>query len=393
MKNISFLFGAGFSAPQGYPIGNQLNNLILKSNNGSFVFSPNGELVTNINGDKPNLGYKNSYDNAFDFCYKLIKHFEKEKGYFDYEEFFDYLVDEIETDKSIKHIIADFKSKRHNINILKNDSKIVYTKVVAHYLKDKEGISYYDNLPYINDSYAGYTGIMKVIKELSKDYILHIHTLNHDLFFERFNNSSFLENKLSNGFEELGSEYYGELTDKNRTYKVRLERYTGNYFGRLRFYKLHGSLDYLLYYKEDNVNLIPDKYVKIKYGIGYDLLYKEIKNSSGKLEYENCFINYHPDFLTGTTSKIERYKEPLLFKRLFELFKSNLQNSEKLVIIGYGAKDKEINKIILDKFDYKNKQVFIIDPYAGEKVKEFSKMTNAKLITTQLENIEISDLK
>lgn len=390
MDKISFLLGAGFSAPKGYPIGNKLNELILKSNEDNFAFAPSGDLAVRTDGKKPDFGYKTSYDIEFDFCYQLIQHFKKIKGYFDYEEFFDYITEKVHNDKSVIEIAKPFANETTTVHSLKSGLKNVYTQVVAHYLKDRDGNSYYDNLPYIIDeSFYGYTGIMKSIKQFSKDNELHIHTLNHDLFFERFNNTAFIEGNLSDGFEELGSEYYGKLSKDNRNYMVRLQRYTGNYFGNFRLYKLHGSLDYELYYRNENGQLFPETYLKSKYGIGNTDLFKEIKNKEGELTYENCWINYHPDFLTGTTSKIERYGEPLLFKVLFQLFKDNLQNSDKLIIIGYGAKDEEVNKIILDNFDYEKKKSYIIDPFAGEKVKEFAKLIGAKLITEQLDEIKI----
>jgi len=393
-KSISFLLGAGFSAPQGYPIGNKLNELLLKSIDDNFAFAPSGVLVTRTDGQKPDLGYKNSYDIEFEFCHSLMLHFKDIKGYFDYEKFYDYITDELENDEKLEEVAKPFLSDTTSLHSLKSGLKNVYTQVVAHYLKDSDNNSYYDNLPYIiDDNFDGYTGIMRSIKELSKHFVLNIHSLNHDLFFERFNNSSFLEGNLCDGFEELGSKYFGKLDCNNRSYMVRLQRYTGNYFGNLRLYKLHGSLDYELYYRNENGQFIPDTYIKTRYGIGNTDLYKEIKNKEGVLQYENCWINYHPDFLTGTTSKIQRYTEPLLFKKLFELFKNNLKEAEKLIIVGYGAKDEEINNLILQYFDYKNKKSFIVDPYAGEKVIKFQKMLGAKLITKQLEDIDIKDFE
>lgn len=71
-KSISFLLGAGFSAPKGYPIGNQLNEKLLTCAGDNFAFSSSGSLVINIDGTKPNLGYKNHYDWYFDFCSDLM---------------------------------------------------------------------------------------------------------------------------------------------------------------------------------------------------------------------------------------------------------------------------------------------------------------------------------
>ena len=391
-KSISFLLGAGFSAPQGYPIGNKLNELLLKSIDDNFAFAPSGDLTISTDGCKPDFGYKTSYDIEFEFCHSLMLHFKDIKGVFDYEEFFDFITDELENDENLEKIAKPFLNDTTTLQSLKSGLKNIYTQVVAHYLKDNEGNSYYDNLPYvIDDKFQGYTGVMKSIKELSKHSVLNIHTLNHDLFFERFNNTSFLEGKLSDGFEEFGSKYFGKLNSNNRNYMVRLQRYTGTYLSNLRLYKLHGSLDYELYYRQDNGQFFPETYIKSRYGVGNTELYKEIENKKGELEYENCWINYHPDFLTGTTSKIQRYAEPLLFEKLFQLFKENLKNADKLIIVGYGAKDDEVNKIILEHFDFKNKKSYIIDPYAGDKVKDFGKMVGAKLIDKQLENIDLED--
>lgn len=125
-----------------------------------------------------------------------------------------------------------------------------------------------------------------------------------------------------------------------------------------------------------------------------DYFKEEKKDKDGNLVYENCWVNYHSDFLTGTTSKIIRYREPLLYQKLFKLFENNLTKSDMLIIIGYGCKDSEVNKIIVDKFG-KNKPCFIVDPYAGDTVQSFIKEmgNNTKLITTPLNYLKMDDFK
>lgn len=387
-KNISILLGAGFSAPMGYPTGNELNNLLLNSINENFGFHTTGSLAVNTDGSKPDFGYKNKYDIEFEFCFNLMHYFNKSKGHFDYEEFYDYILYEVIHDKKVKLVAKPFLSKTTTLSSLIYGLKNVYTQVVSHYLKDRDGNKYYDNLPYAcGDFFIGYSGIMKIISKFSLTQVVNIHTLNHDLFFERFNNTDFLNGELCDGFEELGSHYYGKIDVNSRRYMVRLSRYTGKYNTKFRLFKLHGSLNYELYYRSENGIFIPERYIKTGYAIGHTDHFKEKKNKDGELEYERSWINYHSDFLTGTTSKILRYKEPLLFKKLFKLFKENLKTSDKLVIIGYGTKDVEINKLILNNFDYLNYKTFIIDPYAGDTVKEFGANINAKIINKQLEEI------
>ena len=90
----------------------------------------------------------------------------------------------------------------------------------------------------------------------------------------------------------------------------------------------------------------------------------------------------------GTNSKIKRYDETLLFKKLFKKFRNNLSKANSLIIIGYGCKDKGINEIIKDNFDYKNKPSFIIDKYAGASVETFAQKINAKIIKESIERID-----
>ena len=112
-----------------------------------------------------------------------------------------------------------------------------------------------------------------------------------------------------------------------------------------------------------------------------------IKGRKSKFGYDISPFEYHADFLTGTTSKIQRYNEPLLFRKLFKKFKKNLQNAEKLIVIGYGCKDKGINEMIKEYFDYTNKPVYIIDKYAGDTVLEFGDNINAKIYKIDVNDI------
>ena len=84
-----------------------------------------------------------------------------------------------------------------------------------------------------------------------------------------------------------------------------------------------------------------------------------------------------------------RYFIPNWGKKLFKKFKKNLQNAEKLIIIGYGCKDVAVNKIIKENFDYRNKKIFIVDPFAkeGSKVMEFKEELQAKLLRTGINDI------
>ena len=73
--SISFLIGAGFSAPKGYPNGRTLNSLILNSKNENIAFHTSGSLVINIDGTKPELGHKSSHQIEFEFFCELLEYY------------------------------------------------------------------------------------------------------------------------------------------------------------------------------------------------------------------------------------------------------------------------------------------------------------------------------
>lgn len=393
-NTVSFLLGAGFSAPIGYPTGKKLNQLLLNSKNENIGFPSEGSLAVNTDGSKPDFGYKSSHQIDFEFCCRLMDYYASISKDFDYENFYDFAVSLSFHEKEIENIAEPFLDGTNSVHSLIGGLRKILNQLVGYYLQDSDGNRYYDHQPFLISKYfAGYSGIMNCISDLSNNSIINIHTLNHDLFFESFNRTEFLNGKLCDGFEELGSQYYGDLLCSNRKYKVRLERYTGNYNTKLRLFKLHGSLNYEIFYKKEGLSIIPDVYIKTRFGIGHTDHYKEIKNHERLLEYQNSWINYHGDFLTGTSSKILRYNEPLLFSKLFEYFRINLEHSDILVIMGYGAKDMEINKMIFQHFNFAYNKIFIIDPYPSNTLLEFGIKLKAKVITKQLNDISIYDLE
>lgn len=387
-KHISILIGAGFSAPQGYPIGNTLNENILNFEKYNVDFSPSGVLCSLTTGEKPAFqeeGILNQHQKHFVFCKRLIKKY-TETHKFDYEEFYDFIKSEEVYNSCYETLCEDLLDEYTDYGSFVFSLPDIYNQMVRFLLRDKDGNSFYENQPFHIGFVEHYDGFLKYLSHLKEDNIIDVHTLNHDLLFESFNKTEYINGSISDGFDEYGSEFYGILNRDNATYHCRLERYTARYDAPIRLYKLHGSLDYVPYYKTvENNFMIPIKYVKIREGIGVSDLLRGIRSKMG---YESCPIAYHADFLTGTTSKIERYNNPLLFKKLFKRFRKNLRNAEKLIIIGYGCKDEGINKMILENFDFAHKSTYIFDKYAGDKVRDFGKKLSAKVI----DGIEIEDI-
>lgn len=212
---------------------------------------------------------------------------------------------------------------------------------------------------------------------------MHVHTLNHDLFFESLSSSDWLKGELSDGFQELGSPYYGRLQDQ---YMVRLSYFANEYPTRYRLYKLHGSLDQYPYYRQQTGL---DGYVKIKPGVGSEDLFRESQEQDGQLQYERCWINYHSDFLSGTTSKILRYDDPF-YREIFTHFKQNLQKSKLLIIVGYGGADLKINALIGEHFP-PDGRIYLVEPCPHADTQAFLTRFNAQLVEKLPDDLTLQD--
>lgn len=389
-KSITILLGAGFSAPKGYPIGGHMNERILHFDEYDVDFTPGGELFV-CSGNNNSINQfpcqLNHHQKYFIFCKRLIKEYTvSHNGTFDYELFYDFIKSSEAYEERYQLLCSDLLNNNESYNHYLFNILHIYNQMVAFLLKDRDGKNRYDDEPFHIGHIDVYNEFLKYISFLSRDHIVNIYTLNHDLLFESFNRTDIINGNISDGFDEYGSNYYGKLHINNMTYHCRLERYTGRYNKPIRLFKLHGSIDYAIYYKTtNNVFMFPEKYVKIKYGVRPGDI---IKSHRSKMGYDASPFPYHADWLTGVESKTKRYNEPLLFRRLFKRFKNCLKHTEKLIILGYGGKDNGINQIILENFDYKLKPVHIVDKYGGDKITELTEMLNATL-----HKIDIKDIK
>ncbi len=363
-ESVAFLLGAGFSIPMGYPTGSEVNKGILNFDKRPVAFSPTGELATNKNGTKPDFGYTNGYDKASSLCKELIVAYSETVDEFDYERFMDVLrSNNLYTEYSsiFDKYITDTESEYYLMGNLPD----IYSQMVAHLLKDADNTSWYEGLathigPYLTGPRSSYNSFLQYLGNLKKEYLVNIHTLNHDLFFESFNRSEYINGDISDGFDDFGSRYYGILrVDGRDSYRCRLERYTGRYYGKpIRLYKLHGSLNYTMMHRETRNGLVDDNEVKLRYGMSLMDLERERSKKNG---YDNDFYSYHADFLTGATTKISYYRSRF-YRKMFQKFKNNLIRANGLIVIGYGGKDRGINDYLLSYFDYNRKPCYFIDP-------------------------------
>ena len=384
-KRISMLIGAGFSAPLGYPIANCLNCKVQKLIRNQGTISFNGGY---LNHDNPCSFISDDHQKCFEFLLPLMNEYLRINQTFDYEEFYDYLssgsyyCEELYKNKLKNKLVQNFPNRETLVDHLLN----IYNQIVQSLIKDSQGRQYYGNIN--NEIAQHYKTFIDYLKKISEEYIIDVHTLNHDLLFEAFNN---LENiNINDGFSEYGSSYFGPLRCNDFEYSCRLQSYSSDNYDQtpINLYKLHGSIGYVPFYRKSNDGCSrKSAYVKLYKGIRSNQVLKEDENNKGK--YIESSSERHSDFLTGT-SKAKRYND-FFFQELFCAFKSNLRNAEKLIIIGYGGKDKEINTYIVRNFDYKHKPIYIVNPSPCDKLNTFKNRFNAKIIKKSITDIDVSD--
>lgn len=388
--SISLLLGAGFSAPMGYPIGGKMNDKMQHLDVNSFWFDNAGKLKVYDKDapaeDRGKTG-NNDYQESFRLCLALIKEYASVPDRnFDYEKFYDFIYTDKAKNLCFSKLLEPLNAEPEKCECYLDSVPSIYNQLVDYCLKDRNGNSWYDKKADQEEPISIYSGFLNCLSALCETTEINVHTLNHDLLFDSFNNYGHLKDKISDGFCECGSPFYGELKCNESSYICRLPRFFGVYDSAVRLYKLHGSLDYVPFYRtREGYEKEFMCYVKRRREIGVS----EIKRDCGLWKgYEDSQFQQHPDCLTGSTVKVLRYKEPF-FNNLLCHFEENLMQADKLIIIGYGFKDDGINNIIMRSFDYEHKHVYIVDNHAPKDglVAKFAKKLNAHWLKVEIEGI------
>src|SRR5690606_4769936 len=298
-------------------------------------------------------------------------------------DFYNDLETAIRSDKDVRSIIArDHDSD--NLAQIRNNFNKIYNQVIEYFLVDRDGNRFYK--PVSTQSYHGYVGFLNSIGKLRTEFeYFHFHSLNHDLLFEHLNWCDAFGGKLSDGFDDRGSPFYGELDSDGYRYKVRLKHFKNVYPTNLRLYKLHGSLDQVNF-TGPQFNPLHNQ-IKLPHNLPLHEIFMEITDDNGNSEYFHDYSKYYFDFLNGKTSKINNYTISF-YKNLLDTFMTNLLKSKLWVIIGYGAKDSVINDIIYQCYD-KSKRALIINPSPDDSVKKLSSNLGAKIISCTPQEMEI----
>jgi len=61
---------------------------------------------------------------------------------------------------------------------------LIFNQVVSGFLVDSEGNKFYQPIHYGKPIYQGYSGFLYCMEYFGKENVVHVHSLNHDIFFE-----------------------------------------------------------------------------------------------------------------------------------------------------------------------------------------------------------------
>ncbi|MBL7794550.1 MAG: SIR2 family protein [Saprospiraceae bacterium] len=366
---VSFLIGSGFSVADGLPLVRDINHRLSSiKENEIMIHSEMSALF--LNGQENLNEWQRKEERIFiqEFLEFYCSEIVDGQDTFHYEDFFDFYSDFLrkgyeEDDSPINLFCESFRKKHEgSLNVVDNYSLIsnfhnTFNQLLGSLLQKAK---YYEDITPFN--YYPYDSFILFLKDLIEDNQIKVHTLNHDLLFERICCVPPLWQEFSDGYYENGSPYYSYVEVPQpikKKYRVRLKYFQNKFDKKICLYKLHGSVDtYQFNIADQHKDLTR---VKSDYGIEHRFV-KEVRDpETGEYLYINGWQNSYPDFLSGTTTKMLSYGNEF-YEIIFNYFKNNLINSKLLIVIGYGFADAGINQYLEDFFLKAGKKMIVINP-------------------------------
>ncbi|MFD2785110.1 SIR2 family protein [Hymenobacter rubripertinctus] len=430
---VSFLLGAGFSRPAGYPLASELSSQILRLQASGIATYTNGqarlrpEFLAHLK-----VGNESEFiqaDDDFTWSHRggvmaleaVLVTYGLTHELTNYEDFYDELYTYYQMEPRLinaPEFVREYEKRGLHINPTRegHENHLYQAlptafRLFPQLLEQLLALNPTAASPGAGEAYQRFFNLIRnnvprpsqsIFDEPKLGHEFCIHTLNHDELVEDYLHD---ENGVeaitySDGFSEFGSPYYGRLDfgyelpiylRKRPNYaNVRMPRYTGEYDSPVQLLKLHGSLDYWSFGVESHDSgLYEPQVIRKQPWIPHLNLYREVE-SNGAFCYRRDFHNSHSLFLSGTTAKLEQYTDPILFSRLLKLFETNLSDSSILVIVGYGFRDEGINRLIMPSLNDPEKKVVVI----GREMPEyFPAVTPAMFRSGGLEDYDFSELE
>lgn len=341
MSKLSILLGAGFSVNAGFPLAQAVNDRFNRDQKGKLLkmsssewFWEDGKSDTVIHNGKM-FTDSNYYSYVLDEVIKKYK--EDNNGFTDYEDLFQYILDN-STNKNWYQNIQEisFQCFLNDHPYLNSSEGLEYLELckTTHFSRIIEIINHLvADLLFVQikpeailNFYLPFVNYIKQFDEVS------IFTLNHDLLLESI--FDYFNITYSRGFSEKNSPIYFE----NSALPVFNDNFNGY---SIRILKLHGSIDYYSFLNIDNsqfngkYNYFTTKGYRAKHYA------KRVNLETGQIlqEFNSDIV---PKFITGK-NKPNIIKNDFMFSSLYDHFQNEISQTENLLISGYSFNDKHIN--------------------------------------------------
>jgi len=391
---ISFLFGCGISIPAGLPGTWEITNEILCNWDKWFKCDTQYRLKANSSQGKEyfNSSPYSDYPRKIGYFLNLInKEIDQYYGYVakidaiqNYEEIYDFIyhisqalsreIDNPFTNRIVQSLVHSIEplftanqNKYQELQLLCDESMLFMKNVILSKLSNKFGC-------------LDYFG---VIADLIKTKEIHsIFTLNHDRLFE-----SFLRKKLI--------EYYDGFKPVEENGVRFWESDFNNHPDKIKYLKLHGSIDWFNFRIDDGLSFNLYNIGLVKNWNSED----EVRTTINNQEYR---VDKFPEFLTGMNGKYLEYNYGL-YLELFYQFHRLLNETDVLIIAGYGFGDNAVNLRIIDWMKHLKSNIEIITPNVDAIIKNakgaiYSRLQDwgserVNFIEKGIETVKITDFK
>lgn len=206
--HIVLLLGSGFSVPCGMPTGKQLNDRILHINKEPITISWDGRLGVSADGVEHKTN--SPQDRALDFLYSLMQFYANKVGNFDYEQFYDFMNSKKIREPEYIEMAKPYLTDTIDYNQLLTNIDPIYNQIIDFVLGKYRKTELQDG-EFAEDKFLKYKNFVSWLNKESENKVIDIFTLNHDLLIENLSKGNWLSEKISDGFDDYRSRYYGEL--------------------------------------------------------------------------------------------------------------------------------------------------------------------------------------
>lgn len=363
--NINILLGAGFSRPAGYPLASNLNDFFKGLNGNHFsINSSDGDV--NLEDE---ISYKWCSSDYYRDMIKtsllsIIKQFVSRDD-FNYEDLYDNI---------------DSCNENNIEGEIGKISKIFTNLVVKNIIEQKSRRQFYtfENPPNCIEQYRGF---INLVNNLNDQYIsTNVFSLNHDMLLEGFDKCESFKNELFDGFTSENSNLFYNQERKLSYFDINTV-----FNSKINFFKLHGSLDFYKFSTGEGKIIVRAEDVKSTADF-------QLKTTDSKFHPE--VFNFSPEILIGTSAKISKYGSNKYYDRVFKEFQEKLDDSNKLLIIGYGFGDSKINEFILERYNKGTLDIYVLDPSPkSDKISGLFSKTEKNRIHILSESISVESIK